>query len=223
MSTSKDKDQELFQLMKEKLYTGVICDTLDDLGYREQAMTENIRPLQPGVVIVGRAKTILAADVYHVHENPYDLEIKAMDSIKQDEVVVACTNRSPQNGIWGELLSTAAKMRGGCGAIIDGLIRDTPKIKAMGFPVYCTGFKPVDSKGRGIVVDYDCPVRAGGVLVHPGDVIYADEDGVVVIPSGVLTETVDKAVGKVERENNTRRELLEGKLLREVYEKYGVL
>ncbi len=218
-----NSDSQLFEVMKAKLYTGVICDTLDELGYREQAMSEHVRPLQPDLVVVGRAKTILAADVYHVHEHPYKLEIQALDSIKPGEVVVMCTNQSVNNGIWGELLSTAAAMRGSTGAIVDGLIRDTRKIKDMNFPVFCKGIKPVDSRGRGIVIDYDCPVVAGGIRVHPGDVVFADCDGVAVIPSAVLEQTVELAVGKVERENNSRKELLEGKLLQDVFDKYGVL
>jgi regulator of RNase E activity RraA len=223
MSKSVLTDDQLFDLMVQKLYTGVICDTLDELGYRNQAMNERLRPIVDDTVIVGRAKTILAADVYHVHDNPYDTEISALDSIKPGEVAVVCTNRSANNGIWGELLSTAALMRGARGAIVDGLIRDTKKIKELGFPVFCAGFKPVDSRGRGLVIDYDCPVEVGGIIVHPNDMIFADNDGVAVIPSALVHETVERAVRKVERENHTRRELLEGKLLREVYEKYGVL
>ncbi len=217
------QDKELFDLMEQKLYTGVICDTLDELGFRNQAMNENLRPLQNEMIVVGRAKTILAVDVYHIHEHPYDTEIKALDSLKPDEVAVVSTNSSHNNGIWGELLSTAAKMRGSRGAIVDGLIRDTKKIVDIGYPLFCTGFKPVDSRGRGLVIDYDCPVEAGGVLVHPGDVIFADRDGVAVIPAQLLYQTVEKAIEKVERENHTREELLQGKLLRDVFEKYGVL
>ncbi|NOU97834.1 RraA family protein [Paenibacillus sp. LMG 31456] len=214
---------KMFELMRQNLYSAVICDTLDELGYFNQAMREDIRPLELGGIVIGYAKTILAADVYHIHDNPYEKEIAAIDSIKPDEVVVAGTNHSKRNGMWGELLSTASKMRGANGAIIDGLIRDTQKIIELGFPVYCTGFKPVDSKGRGIVIDYDCPVEVGGVLVHPGDVIFGDDDGVAVIPFGVFEETVNRALSKVESENHTRQELLDGKLLKDVYEKYGVL
>lgn len=214
---------KMFELMRQNLYSAVICDTLDELGYFNQAMREDIRPLELGEVVIGYAKTILAADVYHVHDNPYEKEIAAIDSIKPEEVVVAGTNHSRRNGMWGELLSTASKMRGANGAIIDGLIRDTQKIIELGFPVYCTGFKPVDSKGRGAVIDYDCPVEVGGVLVHPGDVIFADHDGVAVIPQVVFEETVHRALSKVESENHTRNELLDGKLLKDVFEKYGVL
>lgn len=216
-------DQNTLEMMRENLYTGVICDTLDGLGYRNQAMNENIRPLSNQYVLVGKAKTIHAVDVFYTHENCYEKEIDAVDSIQPGEIIVAGTNESKKNGLWGELLSTAAKMRGAHGAIIDGLIRDTKRILELSFPVFCTGFKPVDSKGRGIVIDYDCEVEVGGVLVKPGDIIFADMDGVVVIPEQVFSTTVEQAMEKVVSENNTRNELLEGKLLREVYEKYGVL
>jgi 4-hydroxy-4-methyl-2-oxoglutarate aldolase len=216
-------DSEIFDLMQKKLYTGVICDILDELGYRNQAMRHDIRPLELDRTVVGRAKTIHAADVYYISDNPYGKEIEAMDSIKPDEVVVASTNHSVCNGLWGELLSTAAKMRGSRGAIVDGLIRDSGKIISLGYPVYCTGFKPVDSRGRGIVIDYDCPLEVGGVMVYPGDVIFADRDGVVVIPKAELHRIVEGSLIKVTSENNSRKELMEGKLLRDVYEKYGVL
>jgi 4-hydroxy-4-methyl-2-oxoglutarate aldolase len=215
--------EDLLELIKTRLYTAVVCDTLDELGFRNQALREDIRPLQEGHIVLGYAKTILAADVYHIAEKPYEEEINSMDSIRENEVVVVATNHSRQNGIWGELLSTAAKMRGANGAIIDGLIRDTKKIKELEFPVFCTGFKPVDSKGRGIVIDYDCPIEVGGVLVRKGDIVFGDCDGVVIIPIEVLEQTVQTALKKVDGENNTRDELLQGKLLREVYEKYGVL
>lgn len=216
-------DIEIFQLMEEKLYTGVLCDVMDDLGLRNQAMHERLRPLDLDRPVAGRAKTILAVDVYYEHEKPYDVEIASLDSIKPGEVAVVCTNRSVNNGVWGELLSTAAKMRGGRGAVVDGLIRDTRKIRELGFPVFCAGCKPVDSRGRGLVVEYDCPVECGDIRVQPGDVIFGDCDGVCVIPKDRFAEVMALALEKVERENHTRDELLEGKLLREVYEKYGVL
>jgi len=220
---TSSNDSSLFVQMRDNLYTAVISDSLDDLGYRNQAMNERLRPINQDHVLVGRAKTVLCVDVYHIHENSYDKEIAAIDSVQPGEVVVAATNRSVRNGMWGELLSTASKMRGASGAVIDGLARDTKMIQKLDFPVFCTGFKPVDSKGRGVVIDYDCPIEAGDVLVHPGDVIFGDRDGIVVIPQAVLGQVFEAAMAKVTGENNSRRELLEGRLLREVYDKYGVL
>ncbi|MDG0812669.1 RraA family protein [Cohnella rhizosphaerae] len=128
-----------------------------------------------------------------------------------------------RTGCGGELLSTASKMRGARGAIVDGLIRDTKKILELGFPVFATGTKPVDSQGRGLVIEYDIPVKCGGVLVHPGDVIFGDRDGIVVIPAALAEEAFRRALDKATRENHTRDELLQGRTLRQVYDKYGVL
>ena len=218
-----NEEKNLFEKMKTKLFSAVVCDMLDDLGYRHQAMRENIRPLELDMVLVGRARTVLAADIYYTPEHPYEMEIEAMDSIQQDEIVVASTNQSIRTGLWGELLSTAARMRGATGAVIDGLIRDSRQIIDMQFPVFCTGFTPMDSKGRSLVIDYNCPVEVGGVLVHPGDVIFADRDGIVVIPKDALEQVVEMAFKKLESENKTRNDLLQGKLLKDVYDKYGVL
>ncbi|WP_309119426.1 RraA family protein [Paenibacillus sp.] len=217
------EEKQLFDQMCESLYAAVISDTLDELGYRDQAMRENLNPIDPNWVVAGRAKTILSVDVHHLPADPYAKEIEAVDSVKPNEVVIGCTNESRQNGLWGELLSTASKMRGARGAVVDGLIRDTKKILELDFPVFATGTKPVDSQGRGLVIDYDVPVRCGGVLVHPGDVVFGDRDGIVVIPAGIVDEVVRRALDKVQRENHTRTELLEGRTLRQVYDKYGVL
>lgn len=215
---------EIFDKMKSELYTGLVCDVMDTMGYRNQAMSFNIRPLEAdNCKIAGRAKTILAVDIYEVLDNPYEKEILAVDSVKPGEVPVVCTNCSPNNGVWGGLLSTATKMRGGTGAIVDGLMRDTGEIRSLDFPVFCAGYMPLDSAGRGKVIDFDCPIVAGGVKVNPGDVIFADFDGVVVIPSEIFEEVIEKAFEKHNKESHTRKELFEGALLGEVYAKYGVL
>ena len=217
-------EAELFEKMKRELYTGLVCDVMDSLGYRNQAMHCRIRPLEPdNCKIAGRAKTILAVDVYEVEENPYEMEIKSIDSIKPGEVPVVCTNNSPNNGVWGGLLSTATKMCGGTGAIIDGFTRDTDEIRALDFPVFCAGYMPLDSNGRGKVIAMDCAVVVGGIRVRPGDVVFADFDGVVIIPAEIFDRVVELSFEKREKESHTKRELLEGKLLAEVYAKYGVL
>ena len=229
MSTSATRvpatqsDFELFTNIESNLYTAVIADSLDELGYRQQAMREDLRPLFPNTCFAGWARTIACVDVFHVPEDPYAKEIEAVDSILGGEVVVVSTAESKRNAPWGELLSTAARARGARGAVIDGLVRDVRKIETLGFPVFASGIKPVDSKGRGIVVDYNVPVDCGGVLVSPGDLVFADYDGVIVIPAEVLPEAMRLATDKVTRENHTRDELMRGAYLRDVYEKYGVL
>lgn len=216
-------DVELFEHIETNLYTAVLADALDDLGIRDRAMREHLRPLSPDMVFAGWARTISFVDVYHMVENPYALEIESLDSVLPGEVVVVSTAESKRNAPWGELLSTAAKARGARGAVIDGLVRDVKKILSLGFPAFVAGIKPVDSKGRGIVIDYNVPVECGGVLVSPGDLIVADYDGVVAIPSQVADEVVRNATAKASRETNTRAELMQGAYLRDVYAKYGVL
>jgi len=216
-------DVELFEHIERNLYTAVLADSLDEIGLREQAMRETIRPLSPNPVFAGWARTIACMDVYHISDDPYGVEIEAVDSLMPGEIAVVATGDSKRNAPWGELLSTAALSRGARGAVIDGLVRDVRKIEALGFPVFATGIKPVDSRGRGLVVDYNVPVACGGVLVTPGDLVVADFDGVVVIPAGSVTAVVRLATEKVTRENQSRAELMSGKLLRDVYRKYGVL
>ena len=216
-------DLDLFEHVQKNLYTAVLSDALDELGIREQAMREYIRPLSPDYVFAGWARTILCMDLHHVSEEPYKLEIEAIDSLLPGEVAVISTGHSLRNAPWGELLSTAAMTRGARGAVIDGLVRDVKKIFSLGFPVFATGIKPVDSRGRGEVVDYNVPVECGGVVVKPGDLIVADYDGVVAIPADAVQEAIRIATEKVNRENQTRKELMEGVYLRDVYNKYGVL
>lgn len=216
-------DLALFEQVENTLYTAVISDSLDQLGIRNQAMRENLRPLFPDCRFAGWARTISYVDVYHMPDDPYGMEIEAVDSILPGEVVVIGTAGSTQNAPWGELLSTAARARGGRGAVIDGLVRDVRKIEELGFPVFARGIKPVDSMGRGIVLNYNVPVDCGGVLVSPGDLIVADYDGIVAVPAAVVAEVVRKATEKATSENHSRKELLAGAYLRTVYDKYGVL
>lgn len=216
-------DLELFHHIESILYTAVLADSLDEMGFRDQAMRETIRPVSGDRVFAGRARTVLCMDVYHVGDDPYGKEIEAVDSLLPGEVAVVATGDSKRNAPWGELLSTAARARGARGAVIDGLVRDVLKIQTLGFPVFATGIKPVDSRGRGMVVDYNIPVECQGVKVIPGDLVVADFDGVVVVPAALIDETIRLATDKVTRENHTRQELLDGAMLRQVYEKYGVL
>jgi 4-hydroxy-4-methyl-2-oxoglutarate aldolase len=214
---------ELFNHIERNLYTAVLSDALDDLGIRDRAMYEQLRPVSEDLVFAGWARTISCVDLHYTPDDPYALEIEALDSVLPGEVVVVGTGESKRNAPWGELLSTAAMARGARGAVVDGLIRDVKKIIALGFPVFAAGMKPVDSRGRGVVMDYNVPVECGRVTVTPGDLIVADFDGVVAIPSNVVHDVVAKATEKVAREDSSRSELMKGAYLRDVFRKYGVL
>jgi regulator of RNase E activity RraA len=210
-------DLELFAHIESHLYTAVISDSLDELGYRNQALREFIRPLSPENRFAGWARTFAYADIYHIPPDPYAMEIEALDTILTGEVVVASTAGSLQNAPWGELLSTAARARGARGAVIDGLVRDVRKIQQLGFPVFARGIKPVT------IIDYNVPVECAGALVSPGDLVFADYDGVVAVPAEVLPDVIKLADEKVKRENGSRADLLRGDYLKDVYAKYGVL
>jgi 4-hydroxy-4-methyl-2-oxoglutarate aldolase len=216
-------DQELFAHLTDTLYTAVVSDALDELNHREQAMAEHLRPVGANVKFAGWARTIACMDMYHVDGDPYGMEIEAIDSILPGEVVVVSTGGSRRNAPWGELLSTAAIARGARGAVIDGLVRDVGRIQQLGFPLFAAGIKPVDSRGRGRVVSFNVPVQCGGVLVSPGDLVFADLDGVIAIPASLVDEVVRLATDKVSRETHSREELQKGAYLRTVYDKYGVL
>ena len=149
------------EFAEQNLYTAVVSDSLDQSGVRGHAMREYIRPAHGKCKLAGWARTIACSDVYHFPEDPYGIEIEAVDSFLPGEVAVAGTQKSLRNAPWGELLSTAAKARGARGAVVDGLIRDVHTIEKLGFPVFAAGVKPVDSMGRGIVTSYNAPVECG--------------------------------------------------------------
>ena len=222
-----DTDEEIFRFIREKLYVAAVCDILDTLGFRQQAMHQRIRPLLPDMRrcgFVGRARTIRWMDTdYVIQSDPYGLELEAMDSLKPGDAVIHSCDFGGTNAPWGELMSTIAKRNGAVGCVCDSQIRDCVRIIEMGFPVYFAGIRPLDSQGRARVMAYDVPVRCGDVLVHPGELIFADYDGVVAIPRPVEADVLTLALEKVGKETSSRQALLEGKSLREVYATYGVL
>jgi regulator of RNase E activity RraA len=223
LANASAAEAAIFDQLGQELYTAVVSDVLDRLGYRDQAMTADIRPVWAGATLIGRAHTVLSTDVYAVPDDPYEMEIRAIDSVPANHVLVAATNKSTRTCLWGELLSTATRVRGGRGAVIDGHTRDIAKITQMGFPVFATGMRPVDSAGRGKIISFGEPVVCGGVLVHEGDIVIADVDGVVVIPHAVEQEAIELARAKVAGENEMRDFLAHGATLREAYNRFGIL
>ena len=218
-----EHEHALLDLVRDRLYSGVLSDVLDGLGLRDQAMAARLRPVWTDAVVVGRAHTVLTVDVFETGPDPYRREIEAVDSLKPDDVLVAATGPSTRTGLWGELLSTAALRRGARGAVIDGYVRDVRRITEMRFPVFSTGMIPVDSGGRSVVVDHGIPVECGGVLVREGDLVFGDIDGLVVVPRDAEREAIRRALAKMEGEDRTRAALEKGMSLAEVYARYGLL
>jgi regulator of RNase E activity RraA len=206
-----------------KLYSAVLCDSLDKLGFRQQGMSPAIRPLDPGMRMVGTARTLLSVRKPGMPDKPYHKELEALDSLKPGDVIVFATGDDLSAGVWGELLSTAAKAKGACGAVIDGLTRDAVAICKMGFPVYARGLSPYDSYGRSEVIAYDVPIECGGVSVQSGDIVFADYDGIVVIPDQALTSVMESAEVKASRERIVDEEFRKGRKVAEVFAEHGVL
>lgn len=218
-------DDRLFDMMAEKLYVAVISDILDGMGFRNQVLQPGVVPAQPdpSQVLVGRAATVLVGPQYEVVDQPYTSQIAAIDALKPGDVVVSGVGGMTNVAVWGELFSNAAKARGARGFLTDGCHRDTRMVLDLGFPVFSRGPRPVDISGRGTVTSIGRPVEVAGVLVHAGDVVFAEVDGVVIIPQDVAEETLSRAFEKVAKEDGAREDLRQGRLLSEVWSKYRVL
>jgi len=221
----KRSQDDFLATLRERLYAAVLSDVLDEVGLRDQAMAARIRPLDDNLAMAGFARTGLFREVFHVAkgENPYELEITIIDDLKPGEIVVFGCGGSERIAPWGELLTTAARARGAVGAVTDGFVRDVRHIRKAQFPVFHGGIAPLDSKGRGKVADIDVPVACAGVHVEPGDLVFGDVDGVVVVPRRAEEEVLARAFEKVEGENATRDELARGAKLKDVFERFGVL
>ena len=209
---------------RKHLFVAVVSDTLDALGYTSQAFAPNVRPLDDSLSFLGRARTGIYREVFHVAPgNPYELEIKLIDDLKQGEVCVLACSGNPRIAPWGELLSTASKTRGAAACVTDGLVRDIRAIRKMKFPVFAGGIGPLDSKGRGMVAAIDVPVDVAGVHILPGDLVFGDADGIVVIPQKIESKVLTKALEKVLGEHKTLADLKRGHKLADVFARYGVL
>ncbi|MDP2899870.1 MAG: RraA family protein [Candidatus Bathyarchaeota archaeon] len=210
-------------LIREKLNSSLLSDVLDGMGIRNQCMSQGVRPAYPGATVVGWTHTMLMVDQHEPEQDTFKLQLEGIDSLKGDDLMVVASNGSTSAALWGELLSTAARCRGATGAVIDGLARDVRQIEEMKFPVFAAGFRPISSKGRVVAVGYGCRIRCGGVYVEEGDLIVGDIDGVTVVPDTAVEEAVERALERASSERVTRKELLAGAKLSEVYAKYGTI
>lgn len=212
-----------FADMRALFTTAVVCDALDAEGYTRQSPRVPLPPLTVSGVLIGRCKTTLWADMAHPDPRPYELELRAVDTCQPDDVLVCAAGGSVRSGIWGELLSTAARNRGCVGVIVDGAVRDVARMRQMGFPAFARGTIVYDSKDRQRVIDLDVPVMIDGVTFAPGDLVIADTDGVAVVPSAVEAAVVRRAWDKVHAENEVRDAIAGGMLAAEAFARYGVL
>jgi len=208
-----------------KLYSAVLSDALDAIGITSQAMPPAIRPLDDALVLCGRARTGIYMETAHVDPdvNPYELEIKLIDDLKENEVAILACGGSSRIAPWGSLLSTAAVGRKAAGCVTDGFVRDIKTIRELKLPVFHAGIAPLDSKGRGQIAAIDVPVICAGVKVSTGDLVFGDADGVVVVPRAVEAEVLKIAFDKINSEDSSMDDLRNGAFLRDVYARHGVL
>jgi 4-hydroxy-4-methyl-2-oxoglutarate aldolase len=215
-------DRELFEEMKAHLFTAIIGDVLDLHGFHHQFLMPECRPLDARMVVCGRAMPVVEEDVADAGAQPFGQMLKALDSLRPDEVYLAAGSSS-RYALWGELMSTAARARGAAGAVLAGYTRDTNGILAMNFPVFSFGSYAQDQRGRGKVVDFRVPVEINGVRVQPGDIVFGDVDGVVVLPQEVEDVVTAQALEQVKKERTARTMLLNGASAEAVFSQTGVL
>jgi regulator of RNase E activity RraA len=230
MSPSWTSDEALFARARRELFSAVIGDTLDLLGRRHQFLPPELQPLRDDMVVVGRAMPVLEADdeagtveggAGELVNRPFGLMLRALDDLKPGEVYV-CTGPSRAYASWGELMTMSARNRGATGVIIDGWSRDTPGILALGFPCFSRGRYAQDQRTRGTVVEFRCPVRIGGVDIRPGDAIFGDLDGVVVIPREIEVEVFEGAWAKARGEKRVFAAIKAGMSAQEAWDRYGI-
>ena len=206
-------DNELFAIAKKELFVALVGDVLDKLKYEHQFLSPNIKPLRSDFVVIGRAMPVLEADVFEevventktaIMQTPFGIMFEALDSLKENDVYI-CTGASPRYALWGGLMSTRAIKLGAAGAVLHGYSRDTNEILNLNFPTFSYGGYAQDQCPRGKVVDYNVPIEIDGIKVSPRDIIYADRDGVLVVPKEVEAEAFSGAIEKARGEQLVKK------------------
>ncbi len=222
-------DTSLFELMKRELFTAVVGDVMDAAGLVRQFLPPKIQPLREDMVVVGRAMPVLEADISGVTirsgegDGPFGLMFEAVDDLAANEVYI-CTGASATYALWGELMSTRAMRLGAAGAVLDGFSRDTRGILDLNFPTFCAGRYAQDQRVRGRVVDYRCTLTfSNGAEVSPGDIVFGDLDGVVIVPAVGETDVISRALDKVRGENRVREAIESGMSASDAFEQFGIM
>ena len=229
MLTWKD-DDELFALMKKHLYSAVIGDILDKKGYLHQFLPPQVQPLRENMVLAGRAMPVLETDCIDVGQagqNPvlhrsFGLMLEALDDLKKNEVYI-CSGSSPTYALVGELMCTRMKILGAAGAVVNGYHRDTRGILELDFPCFSYGRYAQDQAPRGKVVDFRVPIDIDGVHVEPGDIVFGDLDGVVIIPKQVEEKIIRLASEKATGEKLVAEAIRSGMPARKSFDTYGIM
>lgn len=214
--------KEMFVQMREKLYTPVVGDILDSMGYYHQFLPPEIRPLKPDFKLAGIAMPVLMIDVFGPQKKPFGLLTEALDQLQEDEIYMAAGS-AMRCAYWGELLTATARTRKAAGAVLNGWHRDTPQVLEQDWPVFSRGCYAQDSSVRTQVVDYRCTVEMGQVTIHPGDYVFGDIDGVLVIPAEIADEVIEKSLEKAAGEKLVRKAIEGGMSSTDAFAKFGIL
>ncbi len=231
MNTNWSNDRELFSLMKNNLFTAVVGDVMDKMGYLNRFLSPKIKPLRNDMLVVGRAMTVLECDVYSelsgtgnnkILDKPFGLMLEALDDLNKNEVYI-CTGASPTYALWGELMSTRAIKLGSGGAVVDGYSRDTNGILKLNFPTFSYGNYAQDQAPRGKVIDFRIEIEMNGVRIKPGDIVFGDIDGVCIVPKEIEKDVIEGALEKALGEKTVQNAIENGMGAREAFDKFGIM
>lgn len=215
-------DSELFELLKKYLYTPVVGDIMDEMGYYHQFLPAAVHGMVPDMILAGRAMPVRIETVTPGRTKPFGLLTEALDQILPGEVYVgACENINC--AAWGELLTATARVRGAVGAVINGYHRDTPQILKQNWPVFSIGGYAQDMSVRGAIIEYRCTVQIGEVIIRPGELVFADCDGVLIVPREIEGDVLTRAFEKARGEKDVRHAIEDGMSATEAFRVFGIL
>ncbi|KKB86061.1 methyltransferase [Devosia limi DSM 17137] len=202
-------------------YSGVVYDIMRDMGLPPAVLPHSIKSLENHVKIAGPVFTLRGRPDPSVGAHESLLEWTSFLSKAAVGHVVVCQPQDSNRALMGELSAEALKLRGVLGYLVDGGARDVSFIKKIGFPVFCRYTSPIDVVGNWRPEAMEEPVTIGNVVIHPGDYILGDEDGVVVIPKAHAEEVISRSEVAMNTESLVRKAILEGQDPQEAYVKYG--
>lgn len=203
------------------LYTGAVADVLDAGGRRDQVLPPDIQPVTLSMKVAGPAFPGMGLPTDDITHNDTDKRLAMLESVKPGSVSVWACGGHSGSAHWGEIMTRAVMERGCLGAVVDGGLRDTDFVLALGFPVFCRFRSPASSIGRWDIVDWDCEIAIGETTILPGDWVFGDVDGVAVIPADIVEDVLAESERKVAKEELMRSELDRGEPISDVFGRHG--